>query len=156
MPVPLPPNSAAQTYRPTVPSFRPSMPLNMLSDGMRQLCIAGIIRLADEMDLCRDRNNTLGGEEQMISDSYSQLVWRTYAAVKEMELTEKECILYAEGGDRDTWEELGKWTRKLQKTMDEVEQVITCRTPFFLPKRMVRIDKITPWLEQCQDITSET
>ena len=26
----------------------------------------------------------------------------------------------------------------------------------FLPKRMVRIDKITPWLEQCQDITSET
>ena len=27
----------------------------------------------------------------MISDSYSQLVWRTYAAVKEMELTEKEC-----------------------------------------------------------------
>ena len=47
--------------------------------------------------------------------------------------------------DRDTWEELGKWTRKLQKTMDEVEQVITCRTPFFSPpKRMVRIDKITP------------
>lgn len=104
--MPLPPNSAAQTYRPTVPSFRPSMPLNMLSDGMRQLCIAGIIRLADEMDLCRDRNSTLGGEEQMISDSYSQLVWRTYAAVKEMELTEKECILYAEGGGRNIW---GNW-----------------------------------------------
>jgi len=118
--------------------------------------IAGIIRLADEMDLCRDRNSTLGGEEQMISDSYSRLVWRTHDTVTGMELTEKECILYAEGGDRDTWEELGKWTRKLQKTMDEVEQVITCRTPFFLPKRMVRIDKITPWLEQCQDITSET
>ena len=115
MPVPLPPNSAAQTYRPTVPSFRPSMPLNMLSDGMLQLCIAGIIRLADEMDLCRDRNNTLGGEEQMISDSYSQLVWRTYAAVKEMELTEKECILYAEGGGRNIWGELEKWTCKLQK-----------------------------------------
>ena len=127
--------------------------------GTESVClpyIAGIIRLADEMDLCRDRNSTLGGEEQMISDSYSRLVWRTHDTVIGMELTEKECILYAEGGDRDTWEELGKWTRKLQKTMDEVEQVITCRTPFFLPERMVRIDKITPWLEQCQDITSET
>lgn len=127
--------------------------------GTESVClpyIAGIIRLADEMDLCRDRNSTLGGEEQMISDSYSRLVWRTHDTVTGMELTEKECILYAEGGDRDIWEELGKWTRKLQKTMDEVEQVITCRTPFFLPKRMVRIDKITPWLEQCQDITSET
>ena len=127
--------------------------------GTESVClpyIAGIIRLADEMDLCRDRNSTLGGEEQMISDSYSRLVWRTHDTVTGMELTEKECILYAEGGDRDTWEELGKWTRKLQKTMDEVERVITCRTPFFLPKRMVRIDKITPWLEQCQDITSET
>lgn len=127
--------------------------------GTESVClpyIAGIIRLADEMDLCRDRNSTLGGEEQIISDSYSRLVWRTHDTVTGMELTEKECILYAEGGDRDTWEELGKWTRKLQKTMDEVEQVITCRTPFFLPKRMVRIDKITPWLEQCQDITSET
>lgn len=127
--------------------------------GTESVClpyIAGIIRLADEMDLCRDRNSTLGGEEQMISDSYSRLVWRTHDTVTGMELTEKECILYAEGGGRDTWEELGKWTRKLQKTMDEVEQVITCRTPFFLPKRMVRIDKITPWLEQCQDITSET
>lgn len=111
----VPPNSAAQTYRPTVPSFRTSMPLNMLSDGMRQLCIAGIIRLADEMDLCRDRNSTLGGEEQMISDSYSQLVWRTYATVKGMELTEKECILYAEGGGRNIWGELEKWTCKLQK-----------------------------------------
>ena len=87
----------------------------MLSDGMRQLCIAGNIRLADEMDLCRDRNSTLGGEEQMISDSYSQLVWRTYAAVKGMELTEKECILYAEGGGRNIWGELEKWTCKLQK-----------------------------------------
>lgn len=127
--------------------------------GTESVClpyIAGIIRLADEMDLCRDRNSILGGEEQMISDSYSRLVWRTHDTVTGMELTEKECILYAEGGDRDIWEELGKWTRKLQKTMDEVEQVITCRTPFFLPKRMVRIDKITPWLEQCQDITSET
>lgn len=87
--------------------------------------IAGIIRLADEMDLCRDRNSTLGVEEQMISDSYSQLVWRTHGTVTGMELTEEECILYAEGGDRDTWEELEKWAHKLQKTMDEVEQVIT-------------------------------
>ena len=97
--------------------------------GTESVClpyIAGIIRLADEMDLCRDRNSTLGGEEQMISDSYSRLVWRTHDTVTGMELTEKECILYAEGGDRDIWEELGKWTRKLQKTMDEVEQVITC------------------------------
>ena len=48
--------------------------------GTESVClpyIAGIIRLADEMDLCRDRNSTLGGEEQMISDSYSRLVWRT-------------------------------------------------------------------------------
>ena len=51
----------------------------------------------------------------MISDSYSQLVWRTYAAVKEMELTETECILYAEGGGRNIWGELEKWTCKLQK-----------------------------------------
>jgi len=87
--------------------------------------IAGIIRLADEMDLCRDRNSTLGVEEQMISDSYSQLVWRTHGTVTGMELTEEECILYAEGGDRDTWEELEKWAHKLQKTMDEVKQVIT-------------------------------
>ena len=33
----------------------------------------------------------------MISDSYSRLVWRTHDTVTGMELTEKECILYAEG-----------------------------------------------------------
>ena len=96
------------------------------------------------MDLCRDRNSTLGGEEQLISDAYSQLVWRTHDTVKEMELTEKECILYAEGGSRETWEELEKWARKLQKTMDEVELVIASRTPFYLPGRMVRIVGIMP------------
>lgn len=117
--------------------------------GTESVClpyIAGIIRLADEMDLCHDRNSTLGGEAQTISDSYSQLVWRTHDTVKGMELTEKECILYAEGGDRDTWEELERWACKLQKTMDEVEQVITSRTPFFLPKRMVRIVRMVPCL----------
>lgn len=110
--------------------------------GAESIClpyIAGIIRLADEMDLCRDRNSTLGGEEQLISDAYSQLVWRTHDTVKEMELTEKECILYAEGGSRETWEELERWARKLQKTMDEVELVIASRTPFYLPGRRVRI-----------------
>lgn len=110
--------------------------------GAESIClpyIAGIIRLADEMDLCRDRNSTLGGEEQLISDAYSRLVWRTHDTVKEMELTEKECILYAEGGNRETWEELERWARKLQKTMDEVELVIASRTPFYLPGRMVRI-----------------
>ena len=115
--------------------------------GTESVClpyIAGIIRLADEMDLCRDRNSTLGGEEQMISDSYSRLVWRTHDTVTGMELTEKECILYAEGGDRDTWEELGKWTRKLQKTMDEVEQVITCRTPFFCRRGWCELIKSHP------------
>lgn len=104
--------------------------------GTESVClpyIAGIIRLADEMDLCRDRNSTLGGEEQMISDSYSRLVWRTHDTVTGMELTEKECILYAEGGDRDTWEELGnghancrkqwmRWSRSLH-----VERHFSCR-----------------------------
>ena len=117
--------------------------------GTETIClpyIAGIIRLADEMDLCRDRNSTLGGEEQMISDTYSKLVWRTHGTVRGMELTQEECILYAEGGDKDTWEELERWAHKLQKTMDEVEQVITSRTPFYLPKRNVRIVRIVPWI----------
>ena len=44
----------------------------------------------------------------MISDSYSRLVWRTHDTVTGMELTEKECILYAEGGDRDILGRIGK------------------------------------------------
>ena len=79
--------------------------------GTESVClpyIAGIIRLADEMDLCRDRNSTLGGEEQMDFRFIQRWSGEPMDTVTGMELTEKECILYAEGGDRDTWEEIGK------------------------------------------------
>ena len=132
---------AARGHRKTDLMDPGEYPADLVIRGER-IClplIAGLIRLADELDLCCERSGLLGRAGRAVNDPYSRLVWRTHGTVKRLDIQAEEFVIVEEGADEETHRELQKWAGKLQAVSDEVWMAVEQRTAFFLPKRGVRI-----------------
>lgn len=132
---------AARGHRKTDLMDPGEYPADLVIRGER-IClplIAGLIRLADELDLCCERSGFLGRAGRAVNDPYSRLVWRTHGTVKRLDIQAEEFVIVEEGADEETHRELQKWAGKLQAVSDEVWMAVEQRTAFFLPKRGVRI-----------------
>lgn len=115
--------------------------------GKYKIClpyISAVIRLADELDIAAERNISLDRTISEIKNAYSISVWRLHSAIKDIVLTEKKCIVFAEKSriSEDDAEELAKWVQKLKTVVEYTADVARSRTPYKMTKRKVALEYV--------------
>lgn len=103
--------------------------------------LSAVLRLADELDISAERNIRLDRSADEIKNTYSLSVWQLHSAIKDIFLTDKECIIYADKSGLSEFEieELSRWISKLEKVIEYTSDVVQSRTEFEMYRRSVTL-----------------
>ena len=95
--------------------------------------LASLIRLADELDIASDRNVLLEDDHP---DNFD---WQKHEAIKRMEMTDDEFILYIYTDDPELRKFIEHETGKLQNVLDVCRNATNTRTKFRITQKKVNI-----------------
>lgn len=87
--------------------------------------LASLIRLADELDIARDRN--VGFDYNQHQDNMD---WRKHYAIEHMEITDDAFVLYIDSDDSEVIDFVNSCVDKLQETLDLCRNVTNSRTKY--------------------------
>lgn len=87
--------------------------------------LSSLIRLADELDIARDRN--VGFDYSQHQDN---IEWRKHYAIEHMEITDDAFVLYVDSEDADIHGFVDSCIEKLQETLDLCRDVTNSRTKY--------------------------
>ena len=106
--------------------------------------ISAVLRLADELDIAAERNIRLDRSADEIKNAYSLSVWQLHAAIKDILLTERRCIIIAKKSrlSESGMKELERWIRKLKDVIIYTSDVVHRRTDYDLRRRTVILEYV--------------
>ena len=117
-------------------------PIQMKIPGGSTLCmpyLAALIRLADEIDICSDRNPQLLYDIASLKDPVQILENRKVEAVKKLLISEKAFTIVADDSDPAIWKELEGVAKKMQLTLDMCRAAVLGRTPYVITQVLVEL-----------------
>ena len=133
----------ARGHRRTDLNDEKEYPVYMTVPGGSTVCLpylSALIRLADEIDVCADRNPFLLYGLEKVKDPVQIVERKKAEAVKALRITEKAFTLLADGSDGQILEALRRMTEKMQRTLDESRRAIAYRTPFVISQEQVLLE----------------
>lgn len=133
----------ARGHRRTDLADRAEYPIKY-SAGKYTVCLpylSAVLRLADELDISAERNIRIDRSADEIKNTYSLSVWQLHSAIKDIFLTDKECIIYADKSGLSEFEneELLRWVSKIEKVIEYTSDVVQSRTEFEMYCRSVTL-----------------
>ncbi len=90
--------------------------------------LAAVLRLADEIDIGRDRNPEFMYDVPSISDPYEQSIFHTHEYTRFVELTDDAVIIHLRTELSEINSILRDWLMKIEKTLDYCREVCRVRS----------------------------
>lgn len=102
--------------------------------------IAALIRLADEMDICADRNLmfTYNMDDPNVTE-FQKMCYRGHIAVRKVNFEGESLIYEVDADDKQTLEFVEDLIEKLQETLDYCSMVIREHSPYELKQTKIEI-----------------
>ena len=102
--------------------------------------LSALLRLADEIDVVAERNPKLLYDLEALTDEIEIKENRKLDAVKELEMEEDSFVLKTDTQDEEMKKDLIEMVRKMQQTLNYVNEVLEKRTPFRLSQIKVVLE----------------
>ena len=104
--------------------------------------LSALVRLADEIDVTASRNSEAIYDLSKIVVESHLIEFMKHAAVKGLEIREKEFIMYVSTKDEKILKSLYILADKMKKTLDECRSVVNNETPFVISQEAINIVRI--------------
>lgn len=117
-------------------------PIAMTVDSGNTICfpyLAGLIRLADEIDVAAGRNLSFLYDTETLTNEKDIIEFGKHEAIKEVVVLEDRFVLMIDTDDEFVINNIRKMARKMQKTVDECNLAVTGRTPYTITQKTIEI-----------------
>lgn len=99
--------------------------------------LAGILRLADELDVTAQRNLIILYDVSQIKDEHQIFEFKKHIAVKKLNITREDCIMHVDTEEQEVYDGIATLAGKMQDTLDYCASVISQRTPYEITQRRI-------------------
>lgn len=117
-------------------------PADFAVPGGATICLpylAGLIRLADELDIAADRNLQFMYDIEKIDNEVSRLEFRKHQAIRKLTIEETAFIMEVDARDCDVFTATMELRDKLSQTLSECRNVIQKRTPYLITQEKITV-----------------
>ncbi len=104
--------------------------------------LAGLIRLADEIDVAAGRNLSFLYNTSSLTNKKDIIEFGKHEAIKEVGVLRDSFVLFVDTDDEFVLNNIGKMSLKMQKTLDECNFAVEKRTPFTFTQKTIEIKNI--------------
>ena len=104
--------------------------------------LSALVRLADEIDVTASRNSGAIYDISKILGEINLVEFLKHEAVKDLDIREKEFVMYVETDDDDLFNKLQLLAEKMKKTLNECRAVVSKETSYFITQEDIRVERI--------------
>jgi hypothetical protein len=101
--------------------------------------LAGLIRLADEIDVAAGRNLSFLYNSSFLTNEKDIIEFGKHEAIKEVEVYEDKFVLVVDTEDEFVYNNIRKMSLKMQKTLDECKFAVEGRTPYIITQKTIEL-----------------
>lgn len=120
-------------------------PVSLELENGSTICVpylAALIRLADEIDVSKQRNSILMYDSSAFTEENDIMQFKRHEAIREMQMTPDEFILHVKTDSDKVMDSIRTVATKMQFVLDECRKAVNGRTPFTISQKQVVIQKI--------------